>query len=91
VTSRPHVFFLFSAAGILGSGVSAGLIWLFGIEISAFERFSNFPDEWTLLELVWNATAALLVVGCIRAAYVALHAHYYGDPSDRPPNPGAGW
>lgn len=75
---------------MIGSLLSAAIIWVFGIEISPLERFYVFPDQWTMLEFIWNATAGILIVGSIRASFVALHSHYYGDPSDEPPNPGAG-
>ncbi len=88
--SKPNSLVLLGAATLIGGTMAAIITWLFGIEISTMERFSRFPDGWTTLELILNATAGLLLVGSIRAVYVALRAHYYGDSSDQPPNPGAG-
>ncbi len=88
--SKPRPVFLLALALPLGAAVAFSIIWLFGIEISEVSRFKVFPDGWSLLELFWNATAGVLIVGSIRACYVALHSHYYGDKTDEPPNPGAG-
>ena len=87
---KPNPFFLFCISVVLGSTFSAGLIWLFGIEISSFERFSVFPEKWTILEFVWNATAGVVLFGSIRGTYVALQEHFYCSSSEEPPNPGAG-
>jgi len=89
--NNPSPFSLFCGSILIGSVFAVAIIWLFGIEISAFERFSQFPEKWTLLEFIWNATAGIILIGSIRAVYVALNGHYYGDASDEPPNPGAGW
>ena len=88
--NKPNLFFLFFLSVVLGSTFAAGLIWLFGIEISSFERFSVFPEEWTMLELVWNVTAGVVLFGAIRAIYVALREHFYGSSIEEPPNPGSG-
>jgi hypothetical protein len=87
---KPNPFFLFFISVVLGGTFAAGLIWLFGIEISSFERFSVFPEKWTMLELVWNATAGVVLFGAIRAIHVALREHFRGSSSEEPPNPGAG-
>lgn len=89
-SQKPHPYLLLVLSLPVGGSVAFGLIWLFGIEVSEISRFQVFPEGWSLLELVWNATAGILIVGCIRACYVALHAHFYGDRGDEPPNPGAG-
>ena len=88
---KPNPMVLFCAAVIIGGLCAAGLIWLFGIEVSSYDRFSEFPEKWTVLEFIWNATAIVIVIGAVRGVYIALNSHYYGDPSDDPPNPGAGW
>ena len=75
---KPNPFFLFFISVVLGGTFAAGLIWLFGIEISSFERFSVFPEKWTMLELVWNATAGVVLFGAIRAIHVALREHFHG-------------
>jgi len=80
--SNPPNIVLYCIAILSGCVITAIFVWLFGIEVSEFEKLKNFPDGWTTLELVWNATAALILVGSIRAVYVALRAHYYGEPDD---------
>jgi hypothetical protein len=89
--NNPSLFLLFFSSILIGSVCAMALIWLFGIEISELERFSQFPEKWTVLEFIWNATAGIILIGSIRAVYVALHGHYYGEPSNEPPNPDAGW
>jgi hypothetical protein len=87
---KPNPFFLFCISVVFGGAFAAGFIWLFGIEISSLERFSVFPEKWTILEFVWNATSGIVFFGAIRATYVALRGHFYGSSSEEPSNPGAG-
>ena len=84
---KPNSAMLFFAAVLIGGLFAAALIWLFGIQISSYDRLSEFPEKWTVLEFIWNATAIMIIAGAIRGVYVALYAHYYGDPDDGPPNP----
>lgn len=88
---QPKRSLLFCAAIVVGGLLAIGFIWLFGIEFSAFERFSQFPDDWTMLEFIMNAAGGIIFVGMIRAVYMGLLSYYFGDPSDDPPAPGAGW
>ena len=90
IMNKPNSFFIFCISVVLGGTFATGLMWLFGIEISSFERFSVFPEKWTILEFVWNATAGVVLFGAIRAIYVSLWQHFYGSSSEGPPNPGAG-
>ena len=78
---KPNPFFLFLISVVLGGTFALGLIWLFGIEISTIERFYVFPDQWTVIEIIWNATAVIILLGAIRAVYVALYGHFYESSS----------
>ncbi len=90
MSAKPNVYILYAISLLLGAGIAAAIVWLFGIEISSLDRLTNFPDGWSVIELIWNATAGLLLVGSVRGVYIALRAHYYGDVTDDPPSPGAG-
>jgi hypothetical protein len=86
IMTKPSYFFLFCISVVCGSIIAFSLMWLFGIEISTIDRFYVFPEQWTMLELVWNGTAGIIIFGAIRAVYVALHGHFYGYSSEKPPN-----
>ncbi len=87
---KPNPVFLFCISVVFGGAFAAGLMWLFGIEISSLERFSVFPEKWTILEFVWNATSGIVFFGSIRAFYVALRGYFYVSSSEKLSNPRAG-
>jgi hypothetical protein len=71
--------------------VSAGslftfvFLWLFGIEISSFERFKTFPEGWSVFELAYNAFAVILLVGASRAVFKGIQEYYNPSNDDVPP------
>lgn len=71
----------------LGFILTVGLVWLFGIEFSLATRYAEFPDNWTVLEFLSNATALFVFAGATRAAYMALCSYYFGEPDEAPPVP----
>jgi len=60
------------AALVIGALVTSGVLWFFQIPISEFQIWKNFPDGWTLQDLVRNAFAVLFFGGSVVTAYKVL-------------------
>ena len=56
----------FAIAVVLGSALTALMVWLFGIRIADAEMFKTFPDGWHIMDLVGNVLVVLMFFGSIR-------------------------
>lgn len=74
---------------LVGTLFAYAFLWLFGIEVSSFERFKTFPEGWSINELAFNAFAIILVVGASRAVFKGVQEYYNPSDDDVPPNGGA--
>jgi hypothetical protein len=74
---------------VSGTLIAVAFMWIFGIEISDIDRFRDFPDGWSLMELAFNAFAIVLLVGATRAVYKGLQEYYNPSDNDGPPIGGA--
>jgi len=55
--------------------LTSGMLWFFQIPISELEAWKNFPNGWTLLDLIRNAFAVLFFCGSGVTAYKVLRGH----------------
>lgn len=57
-------------------------LWLFDIDIATWEHLSEFPANWSFLDLAANGFSIMMFGGSTRAIYRALTGKY-DDPSDQ--------
>lgn len=66
----------------IGFALTAGIIWLFDINLASAQHWARFPQGWRLYDLVTNAAALLILFGAVRAAYQVLN-EIWGDKTGK--------
>ncbi len=56
----------------IGFGLTAAVLWVFGIEVASIDRWIAFPTDWRIFDLVTNGAAVLMLFGATRASYRVL-------------------
>lgn len=76
---------LLALGSVLGGlALSAGMVWFFDLSIMDAEELAQFPDGWTILDVLTHACAVMMCVGGTRAIYVAVGRSLSGK-KDTPP------
>jgi len=76
---------LLAVGSVLGGlAMSAGMIWFFDLTILGAEELAQFPDGWTVLDILTHACAVMMFAGGTRAIYVAVGRSLSGK-KDTPP------
>ena len=77
------------ALSLLG-GVPFALVflWIFGIEVSTLERLKEFPDGWSIRELIANATTLVMICGATFAVHKGLKEYYNPSQDEQGPPQG---
>jgi len=73
---------------LIGIPFALIFLWIFGIEVSGIERLKEFPDGWSIRELIANATTLVMILGATFAAYKGLNEYYNPSQDDQGPPQG---
>lgn len=65
--------------------ITSAMVWLFDFQLADRDMIAQFPETWTVFDVLVNGCAVMMFVGATRAIYVAMTRQLSGKP-DLPPH-----